>query len=94
MAKESRKTGKVEKSQAKSVLELPSCERGWIMALVLAAGRPGESEARVCGVDAIAPEGTTCGDLKAEPETRDNRWSWLERIRYRSLPREFKGTLR
>lgn len=56
MAKESRRTGKVEKLQAKSVLELPSCERGWIMVLVLAAGRSGESEARVCGVDAIAPE--------------------------------------
>lgn len=56
MAKESRRTGKVEKLQAKSVLELPSCERGWIMVLVLAAGRPGESEARECGVDAIAPE--------------------------------------
>lgn len=64
------------------------------MALVLAAGRPGESEAWVCGVDAIAPEGTTCGDLKAEPEKRDNQWSWLERIRYRSLRSEFKGTLR
>jgi hypothetical protein len=79
VTKESRKTGKVEEAQAKSVLELSSCERG--MNYGADNGwRPGESEARVCGVDAIAPEGSSWGDLKAEPETRGNRWSWLEII--------------